>query len=131
MKRRISSSQLPFVCTVFLLTWCVNAFAQKTVVWKGGTPGQETNWHCPKNWSTHTVPDAFSDVVIPDVSTTTRALPEIRTGEVEINRLTIAPHASLSLGESARLAILDDVEGLEINGFRENCRWMAFKSVLR
>jgi hypothetical protein len=54
MNHRISSARLSTACTAFLLTLCLNAFAQKTVVWKGGTPGQETNWYCAKNWSTQT-----------------------------------------------------------------------------
>lgn len=129
MKNRISPAHLPAICTAFLLALSLNAFAQKTVVWRGGTPGQETNWHCPKNWSTHTVPDAFADVVIPDVSTTTRALPEIRIGKVEINSLTIAHSAGLSLGESAQLIVLDNTEGIEINGFRHNHHLMATKGL--
>lgn len=101
------------------------------MIWKGGTPGQETNWHCPKNWSTGTVPDVFSDVVIPDVSTTTRALPEIRSGEVEVNRLTIAHNAGLSLAEAAQLVVLEDMGGIEITGFRNNSRLLALKGVRR
>jgi len=127
MNHRISSASLSTVCTVFLLTLCLNAFAQKTVVWKGGTPGQETNWYCAKNWSPQTVPDAFSDVVIPDVSATTRALPEIRGGEVEVNRLTIAYNAGLALGQNTRLAILEDIEGAELARLRKNHQLIALR----
>jgi hypothetical protein len=131
MNHRISSARLSTVCTAFLLTLCLNAFAQKTIVWKGGTPGQETNWYCAKNWSTHTVPDAFSDVVIPDVSTTTRALPEIHSGEVEVNRLMIAHNAGLGLGQSARLAILEDLGGVEIDRLRKGRQLFALHEVRR
>lgn len=123
----MSPAHLPAICTVFLLALSLNAFSQKTVVWKGGAPGQETNWYCPKNWSTQTVPDSFSDVVIPDVSTTTQALPEIRSGRVEVNRLTIAGNTGLSLGESAQMVVLDNTDGIEISGFRHHRRLMALK----
>ncbi|MBK6929787.1 MAG: hypothetical protein IPH12_02625 [Saprospirales bacterium] len=39
--------------------------AQKINTWKGGFPGQETNWSCPRNWSLGTVPDWACQVVIP------------------------------------------------------------------
>ena len=39
-----------------------------SVLWQGGTPGRETDWNCPKNWSTGCVPDQNSEVLIPTYS---------------------------------------------------------------
>ena len=55
---------------IFLLTLSSSILvAQKSVTWVGGTPGSETSWDEPRNWSDHHVPNEFSNVFIPDVST--------------------------------------------------------------
>jgi hypothetical protein len=102
-------------CTIFALFLSNDALAQKTIIWKGGTPGQETNWDCPKNWSTYRLPDEFSNVVIPDVSSTTQASPVIRGGMVEVNALRIESRALLTIATDARLVVHDYTEG--INAF--------------
>ncbi len=62
-------------------------------------------WNCPKNWSSHRVPDTFSDVIIPDVSSTSLAFPVIREGSHEINSLLLYSNATLTIEEGAMLSI--------------------------
>lgn len=79
--------------------------AQKIANWKGGAPGQEQNWNCPKNWSNYRVPDSFTDVVIPDVSSTSLALPIITDGIFEVNSIRLYSNANLTIGKDAQLVI--------------------------
>ncbi|MBL7776204.1 MAG: hypothetical protein JNK89_09390 [Saprospiraceae bacterium] len=96
--------------------------AQKTATWKGGAPGRAHDWNCPKNWSDGRVPDAFSDVVIPDVSTTSFAAPVIQKGEVEVNSLRLLANATLTVEQDGQLVVLNlyddslDTRGLQIKG---------------
>ena len=87
-------------------------FAQHSVVWKGGTPGKENVWNEARNWSNNKVPNEFSDVIIPDVSTSTFSTPIIKDGMIEINSLRIDSNAQLSIETSARLIIYSHAEGL-------------------
>ena len=95
------------IATAFALLFglATTLSAQNTVVWKGGTPGQENNWNCPKNWSKYKVPDEFSDVVIPDVSSTTHATPVIKSGTFEVNSIQIQSNAQLTIESGARLVV--------------------------
>jgi hypothetical protein len=86
--------------------------AQKTNTWKGGTPGRAADWYCSTNWSNGAVPNEFSNVVVPDVSTTTQAPPVLKAGRVEINALVLESGAHLTVGTSAQLTIFDYVEGV-------------------
>ena len=79
--------------------------AQHHTEWVGGFPGQPNNWNCPKNWSTHKVPDSFDDVVIPDLSSTTMSYPIINSEVEPIGSLTIASPASLTLTKNGTLEI--------------------------
>lgn len=92
--------------------------AQKINTWKGGTPGRETNWNCPKNWNANAVPDAFSDVVIPDVSTSTHAMPVIRSGRFEANALLVRAGAHLTIETGAMLVVHDRIEGVHAANVR-------------
>lgn len=38
--------------------------AQKITEWIGGASGREQDWFCNKNWTTQTVPNEFSTVII-------------------------------------------------------------------
>ncbi len=89
----------------------ISSFAQKSITWKGGTLGMETEWFCPQNWSTSSVPDEFSNVIIPDVSTSSFSLPVISSGQVEINSLVILYNGSITIAKSAILIVLDMVNG--------------------
>lgn len=79
--------------------------SQRTTTWKGGAPGMENDWNCPKNWSNYRVPDKFDNVIIPDVSTTTLAPPVIKNGRVEVNSLYLDTNANLIVHESAQLVV--------------------------
>jgi hypothetical protein len=87
--------------TALILSVAVSASAQISNTWKGGTPGHETDWSYFKNWSLGKTPDVFDNVVIPDVSTTTRCYPVIATGEIEVLSLEVQTGASLTLKKSA------------------------------
>lgn len=112
------------VATTLTLLFCFvsSTTAQIRVIWKGGTPGQETNWNCYKNWSNYRVPDAFSDVVIPNVSSTTFAAPVITFGVFEVNSIQIQPNASLTVEQGAQLVVysmeneFEKEEGLHLKG---------------
>ena len=95
--------------TAVLLLLNANVFAQKTTVWKGGAPGMENDWNCPKNWNTYSVPDVFSNVIIPDVSTTTLAAPVIKNGRMEVNTLFLETNAFLTVEELGQLVIFEQV----------------------
>lgn len=81
--------------------------AQKTVTWKGGAPGRETEWNCPKNWSSGAVPNCFSDVIIPDVSTASNRYPIIREWGQEVNTLVMYSGASLFIQPSGSLNVIN------------------------
>lgn len=83
------------------------ASAQKTATWKGGTPGKNQEWNCPANWKEGRVPDEFSAVVIPDVSTSSQAYPHIRTGEVEVFSVNLQSGAEITLENHVRLIALE------------------------
>lgn len=86
---------------------CGAANAQKNATWKGGTPGKPSDWNCATNWKEGRVPNEFSNVVIPDVSTSTWAYPVIENGVVEIFSLQCAPNARLDTRGNARVILLD------------------------
>jgi hypothetical protein len=92
-------------------------FSQRTNHWKGGTPGQESNWNCPRNWSLGKVPDAFDRVVIPDVSTAARQFPVIKSEVEPVLSLRVEGHAQLTLTSFGVLQIeTNDVDGLHVYG---------------
>lgn len=96
----------PVAIIVILTLVLANAiYAQTTVIWKGGAPGQENNWNCPKNWSNYKVPNDFSDVVIPDVSSTTLSAPVIKNGVFEVNSIQVHPNAELTIEQDAQLMV--------------------------
>ncbi|MFT5166389.1 MAG: hypothetical protein ACI8P3_001620 [Saprospiraceae bacterium] len=87
-------------------------FAQQSVTWKGGTPGKETNWNEARNWSNNRVPNEFSDVNIPDVSTSTFSDPVIKEGIIELNSIRIASNGLLTVEASAKVIVYGYVEGI-------------------
>ncbi len=66
-----------------------------------------SDWNCPSNWSTYTVPDEFSNVIIKDVSSSTLAAPEISKGTITVNSVYMETNTSLLIGKGAQLNILD------------------------
>lgn len=101
-------AQLMF--TALLLTVCTSAFSQKTATWKGGTPGKNDDWHCPTNWKEDRVPDEFSQVIIPDVSSSSFSNPTLASGEVEIWSIQIHSGAFLRIGKGASLTVTEQEE---------------------
>lgn len=113
MKKQIIST------LITIITLTVSANAQTANVWKGGFPGHENDWNCSKNWSLGKTPDVFDNVVIPDVSTTTRRYPVIASGEVEIMSLYVQNGATLTLTPSGRL----QAENFNCEGTCKGCEW--------
>ncbi|MGK0391555.1 MAG: hypothetical protein ACI94Y_004322 [Maribacter sp.] len=83
----------------------ISTFTFVQVTWEGGTPSNEKSWSEPRNWSTSYVPDEFSDVLIPNVSSTTFSNPIIKEGVFEVNTIRIESNANLTIKASAKLMI--------------------------
>jgi hypothetical protein len=122
IKQRLSSLQnlkimnfkaIIIVAIIFIGTITNKAISQtqSTNTWKGGTPGQTANWNCPKNWSTGRVPDAFQNVIIPDVSTGSGVYPVIKTGGQEVNAIVLESGASLEITKEGSLIVHRAFEG--------------------
>ena len=73
--------------------------------WKGGTPGQETEWNVAKNWSENRVPDWTQDVIIPDVSTSSGYFPIIEDEVEPIAHLEIQSNAILTIHPEGKLMV--------------------------
>jgi len=110
---QLRSLQISFI--VVLTAICQHGYSQKATTWRGGTPGMANNWYCPQNWSTCSVPDEFSDVIIPDVSRSTFTTPELLSGTVEVNSICIHQNSSLTISKEATLIILGHAEGISSN----------------
>lgn len=96
---------------IFTLTTTIT-FAQQSVTWKGGTPGKETNWNEARNWSNNKVPNEFSDVTIPDVSTSTFSNPVIKKGTIELNCISIGSNGQLTVESDAKVIVYGFAEGI-------------------
>ena len=95
------------VIVLFLLAFQTAASAQKTATWKGGTPGRAHDWNCPSNWREGRVPDEFSHVVIPDISSSTFSYPILDKGEVEVQSLHCLPGARLVVRNKAMVLTME------------------------
>ncbi len=95
---------------MFLLGNTTQLQAQKINCWKGGTPGQATNWNCPKNWSTSQVPDEFQNVIIPDVSSGSGVYPTIDEDGMEVNTLVLESAACLTITKQGGLNVINGME---------------------
>ncbi len=73
--------------------------------WKGGAPGQETDWYCASNWSNNRVPGEFDQVIIPDCSTRGNFYPVVRRGSASVKALNIHSNAHLTIASGAQLSI--------------------------
>lgn len=94
-----------FSCFIALFLAAFTANAQKIATWKGGAPGHATDWNYPANWEEGRVPNEFSWVIIPDVSTSTFSNPVLNDGAVEVWSLQIFSGATLHIGRAARLMV--------------------------
>jgi hypothetical protein len=84
----------------------LSAQAQITATWKGGTPGKTTDWNCPTNWEEGRVPNEYSNVIIPDVSTSTFSYPMI-DNDVEILSHSCTAPALLKIRNNAQVIVLE------------------------
>lgn len=116
MATKITISVILLACMVYSTA----LFSQRTLIWKGGAPGQETQWQCPRNWSGNHIPDEFSDVTIPDVSTSSKAYPVLKD-VAGINSLRVESNAMLTITPEGQLTVYNDIfvlqeERLRIKG---------------
>ena len=92
--------------------------AQNTVTWIGGTPGQETNWDEPRNWSTNHVPNEDSNVVIALSNSSHNAQPIIKN-DVEVVSIQILSGGNLTVSEYVKLTVsgaYNYSEGISLHG---------------
>lgn len=75
-----------------------------TVIWKGGTPGRETSWNEPRNWSTYQVPDESSQVIIKALHTGHHAQPVIND-EIEVASIEVQTGGSLTITKTGKIVI--------------------------
>lgn len=92
---------LIYVLSFFAIT---SLNAQTEMIWLGGTPGQETNWNQPKNWSTNQVPSEDDWVIIKSTNSGHNAQPIITT-EVTLAGLEIQAGATLTIATKGELTI--------------------------
>lgn len=116
MKIAIRFQPLVAVAALF---FCLqhSGFAQKSATWKGGTPGKSTDWNCPTNWLESRIPNEFSDVIIPDLSTTGAGSGPVICRDADgVNSLTLRSGARLVIEKTGCLTVF---EALEILGNAE------------
>ena len=91
---------------ILLLSLCsLTSFSQVSSTWRGNTPGREKDWNTSSNWSNNSLPDQFTDVIIPVDISVTYSYPVIND-DVEINSLSIWPGACLTI-KNGSLTIYD------------------------
>lgn len=113
-------SNMQWIVVILFAMGTVSGFAQRTITWKGGTPGMTCDWFCPQNWSSASLPDEFSDVIIPDVSSSTFAQPYIKDGDIEIHSLRLLSNASLTIVDEASLTVISYIEGHTLDNVKGN-----------
>lgn len=121
----MKSSQIAcpqWILAILFTLSTVYGFSQRTITWKGGTPGVENEWTCPQNWSSTSLPNEFSDVIIPDVSSSTFAPPCIKEGNIEINSLMLHTNASLTIADEASLTVITFIEGMDLYKVKGDAR---------
>ena len=79
--------------------------AQNTIYWKGGTPGEETKWYNPKNWSPNRIPASNDIVVIPNCSSHGCFYPELAETAAPIAHLRVESGAVLTIQKGGYLSI--------------------------
>ncbi len=81
------------------------AQAQKLNVWKGGQPGRQADWNCPRNWSLGIVPDQTCVAVIEQNFQSGANYPVISTPVELVRYLMLLPGAQLEIGPRGRLEV--------------------------
>lgn len=92
------------ILSIVLMTTTTFSFAQTFAEWKGGTPGDENNWHNAKKWSNNRVPDEFTIVIIELPNTGHFAQPVIKE-KVEVIGIEIYANANLTIETSGSVLI--------------------------
>lgn len=107
------------VCATLILMigFQLQAGAQKTATWKGGTPGRSNDWSCATNWKEGSVPNEFSDVLIPQYVERS-AQPVIGKQVDGVNSLTILPGASLRIERTGALEVFETLETFANNAIQ-------------
>lgn len=106
--------------TALFLMSLTTVSAQKIATWKGGAPGRGSDWTCSQNWVEGRTPNEFSDVFIPDVSTTTGCLPVIRQEVESVNSLTLCAGAKLQITKSGSLYVVAFIQMPDPSAIRNN-----------
>ncbi len=105
MKNLKIKTNILLAITTILLCFVANAIIAQNS-WIGGTPGAESEWSNPKNWSENKVPD-WSDesVIISDVSTQSGFFPIISNEVAEIPHLRLEGNSTLTIAKNGKLII--------------------------
>lgn len=106
MKNLISLNNAKSVFFFLACILLINTFCQGQNIWKGGFPGDETNWDNPRNWSENQIPDwADLEVLIPNVESNSGYFPTIKNEVPEINYLNIQSGAQIIIQSTGVLTI--------------------------
>ena len=112
MKNAIATIALFICCFTF------SANAQKSATWKGGAAGRSNDWNCAANWKEGRVPDEFSDVLIPDVSTSGNFQPVVFEETDAVHSLRILSGATLRIAAKGALEVLEPLESITENSLQ-------------
>ena len=117
---------------IFFFLLILHFGIEAQVYWRGGSPGMETAWNEPSNWSTGKVPGAKDRVAIPHRHH--RFYPEIRSVVPLIAALTLEEQASLTIAPEGVLTI-DAAEikqaGLVLEGYVFNFGALILTEMLK
>lgn len=97
-----------FFFAAIILISQTSLLAQKSTTWKGGTPGKPSDWNCASNWSGGRVPNEFSDVTIPNVSS--EIYPVIKNNVEDINALFLMSNTHIKIEKKGALTVSERVE---------------------
>ena len=75
------------------------------------------------------MPNEFSNVFIPDVSTSSFSNPTIKDGVIELNSLQIESTAKLTIQKMAKLIVYGDAEGFYANNFEIDGSFIVFDDI--
>lgn len=90
---------------IFLTLCCpIILSAQKTITWKGGTPGKKSAWTEPKNWDANKVPTEDDKVIIANQNIGLLSYPLI-SEIVQIASIEIHSDAILHVSKSGKLIV--------------------------
>ncbi len=84
--------------------------AQKITEWIGGASGREQDWFCNKNWTTQTVPNEFSTVIIKNRFTNKTFYPKIKCGIAKVWNLEMESSAELFIEKYAELWVMNSIQ---------------------